>query len=99
MIGGDPVNRIGKMFCCLLTLILFLVLIPQISDAAVSKISVDELNSMMGTADLTILDVRKSSDWEKADQMIRGAVREDPGKTDEWMNNYPKDKKYVLYCA
>lgn len=92
-------NRIGKMFCCLLTLILFLVLIPQVSDAAVSKISVDELNSMMGTADLTILDVRKTSDWEKAEQMIQSAVREDPGKTDEWMNNHPKDKKYVLYCA
>jgi rhodanese-related sulfurtransferase len=87
------------MFCSLLTLILFLVLIPQISEAAVSKISVDELNSMMGTADVVILDVRKSSDWEKAEQVIQGAVREDPGKTDEWMNNYPKDKKYVLYCA
>lgn len=87
------------MFCSLLTLILFLVLIPRISEAAVSKISVDELNSMMGTADVVILDVRKSSDWEKAEQVIQGAVREDPGKTDEWMNNYPKDKKYVLYCA
>lgn len=92
-------NRTGKMFCSLLTLILFLVLIPQISEAAVSKISVDELNSMMGTADVVILDVRKSSDWEKAEQVIQGAVREDPGKTDEWMNNYPKEKKYVLYCA
>lgn len=92
-------NRTGKMFCSLLTLILFLVLIPQISEAAVSKIAVDKLNSIMGTADVVILDVRKSSDWEKAEQVIQGAVREDPGKTDEWMNNYPKDKKYVLYCA
>lgn len=89
----------GKFSFFLLPLILSLLLMPQFSEAAVSKVTVDELNSMLGTADLVILDVRKSSDWEKADQMIQGAVREDPGKTDEWMKNYPKDKKFVLYCA
>lgn len=92
-------NRTGKVFFCLLTLALCLVLIPQICEAAVSKISVHELNGMLGTADLVIIDVRKSSDWKKADQIIEGAVREDPGKMDEWLNNYPKDKKFVLYCA
>lgn len=85
----------------LLLFLLFIVvfMIPVISEAAVPKIKVDELYSIWGEENLVIIDVRKQSDWEESDKMIQGAVRKDPEKTVEWMKNYPKDKKFVLYCA
>ncbi len=58
----------------------------------------DEVNAAMATPGLVIIDVRASSDWEKSDQKIKGAVREDP-KSLDWAKKYGKDQDIVLYCA
>ena len=82
------------LISCLLTLV-----ITTNVHAGVNKVSVDELFQMLGEPGTVIIDVRKNSDWEKSNRKIQGAVRENPWKTEEWFADYPKDKKYVLYCA
>jgi rhodanese-related sulfurtransferase len=48
---------------------------------------------------VVILDVRRGKDWTDSDQKIKGAIREDGKEYESWAENYPKDKKIVLYCA
>lgn len=91
-------SKAGKPIFLVLSIMLVL-LISVASEAAVPKITVDELNSIWGEENLVIVDVRKESDWEESDTMIQDAVRGDPGAMEEWMDKYPKEKKFVLYCA
>jgi len=66
----------------------------------VSLLTKEELKSMMGNPELITIDVRTHSDWEKSQEKIKGAVREDPNKAAKsWAGKYPKDKTVVLYCA
>ena len=78
--------------------IILIGMLPNVC-SAVTKISVDELFQMLEEPETVIIDARKNSDWEKSNRKIQGAVRENPWKTEEWFPDYPKDKKYVLYCA
>ncbi len=89
--------RIRKPLFLVLLLSLFL-FIPMIAEA-VPKITVEELNSVLGAEDLVVIDSRKTSDWNKSDEMIKGSFRGDPQKSEKWIPNYPKGKKYVIYCA
>ncbi len=59
----------------------------------------DQLKSMLGNPDLTIIDVRYGLDWTESDMKIQGAVREDPVNVKSWADKYPKDRIIVLYCA
>jgi len=64
------------------------------------RISKEELKTLMGKANVVILDVRVKGDWEGSKEKIRGAVWEDPGKkTKDWADKYPKDRTLVFYCA
>jgi rhodanese-related sulfurtransferase len=75
-------------------------LTPLIATAGeIPRISVAELEGLLGDADLVVLDVRSSFDWKRDDLKIKGAVREDPSAFDTWSTRYPKDKRLVLYCA
>ena len=65
----------------------------------VKRMTTDELNGMLGSPDLVIVDVRTSHDWDSSDMKIQDAVREDPGKVSDWIEKYSKDKKLVFYCA
>jgi rhodanese-related sulfurtransferase len=65
----------------------------------VRRVSVEELKSMLGNPSVMIIDVRAAEDWKSSTEKIKGAVREDPEKVDAWMNNYPKDKTLIFYCA
>jgi hypothetical protein len=59
----------------------------------------EELKAKLGQPDLTLLDGRAGSDWEKSDSKIPGAVRVDPHDVSSWAGQYPKDKLLVVYCA
>ena len=61
------------------------------------RISKEELQAMLGNPDLVIIDDRTGADWTASEFKIKGAVREDPGKIDAWMDKYPKDKTLVFY--
>lgn len=63
------------------------------------RISKQELREQMTRPGLRILDVRKEGDYAESDFKIPRAIREDPQDVETWMNTYPKDQIYVLYCA
>ena len=65
----------------------------------VPRMSKQELKVLLGSADVIILDVRASRDWEGSTSTIKGAIREDPQTIDTWTDTYPKDKTLVLFCA
>jgi len=63
----------------------------------VTRISKEELKSMLGNSEVIILDVDRKGNWEDRDRKIPGAVRENPKETKSWMNKFSKDKTIVLY--
>lgn len=63
----------------------------------VSKITKQELRSMLGDPDVTILDVRPEQQWRASELKIRGAIHENPKEVESWANNYPNDKTLILY--
>ncbi len=69
------------------------------SGADVPRMTKEELRSLLGTADVVVIDVRAGGDWRKSGEKIAGAVREEPGAEESWAGNYGKDKTLVLYCA
>lgn len=58
-----------------------------------------ELKARLSVHDLSIIDVRTASDWQKAEYKIKGAVREAPDGAKDWSSGHRKDKAMVLYCS
>ena len=63
----------------------------------VSTITNQELRSMLGDSDVTILDVRPKQQWKASELKIRGAIYENPNEVESWAERYPKDKTLILY--
>jgi len=63
------------------------------------RMTKEELKPLLGSPDLIVVDVRADKDWKDSDSIIKGAVREDPGKIGSWAKNYSKEKTLVFYCA
>ncbi len=63
----------------------------------VPRITTEELNGLLGNSDVIVLDVRQSQNWQDSEVKIKGAVRGHPGQISSWVDQYPKDKKLVLY--
>jgi hypothetical protein len=63
------------------------------------RITVNQLKEMLGRPDVVIVDVRDPISWDKSDQKIQGAVREDPENLAAWTSKYPKDKTIIFYCS
>jgi hypothetical protein len=64
----------------------------------VPRMTIDELKAQQSNPDVIVLDVRSTHDWEDTSTMIKGAIREDPTKMGSWIDKYPKDKTFALYC-
>jgi hypothetical protein len=60
-------------------------------------ISKDQVKALLGSPDMTLIDMRFGRDWTDATLKIKGAVREDPMKPGMWIDKYPKDKVLVFY--
>jgi hypothetical protein len=90
-----------KRFVISALVIFFLagILIPFARSAEAPRMTKEELKPMLGSSDLTIIDVRRESDWTGGDLKIKGAIREDPEAIESWAKKYPKEKTLVLYCA
>jgi rhodanese-related sulfurtransferase len=69
------------------------------SQAEVPRMTKEELRTLMGRADVVVVDVRAGGDWTRATEKIAGAVREEPGAEATWASKYPKDTTLVFYCA
>lgn len=72
---------------------------PVLSTAEVAIMSIDELQALLGSDTLTVLDVRKGRDWSSSEFKIQEARRADPREFEQWSANLPKDNTLVLYCA
>lgn len=66
---------------------------------AVPLMEKEELQSLLGSDKVVILDVRSGRDWSSSEFKIAGAIRADSGEFDSWSQAYAKDQKIVLYCA
>ena len=87
-----------KAFVTFLCIAFLGVALPVFS-GEVEIIDKDGLKDMLGSENLVVIDVRAGRDWSSSEFKIKGAVREEPGKTASWAGKYSKDKTYVLYCA
>ena len=67
--------------------------------ADVTRITKDELRTLIDKGDVIVVDVRTGRDWKSSEFKIHTAVREDPGQVASWANKYSKDKTLVIYCA
>jgi rhodanese-related sulfurtransferase len=65
----------------------------------ITLISTDQLKEELTKPDVIVVDVRLKHDWDSSQWKIKGAQRQIPAETQQWMTKYPKDKKIVLYCA
>jgi rhodanese-related sulfurtransferase len=87
----------------LLTVAAMLLLLPPAgalgAEKEVKYINAAALKAMLGDPQLTIIDVRTPKDWNDSKNMIKGALRQDPGKVPTWAQTLSKDKKLVVYCA
>ena len=63
------------------------------------KMSKEELKGRLGNPDTIVVDVRAGWTWDGSDLKIKGAVREDPGNVDSWIDTFPRDKTLVFYCS
>ena len=60
----------------------------------------EELRTLLGSPNVTVVDVRIEDDWKKSELKIKGAVRGDPEQhVRTWANKYPKENTLVFYCA
>ena len=95
--GGDMKRLMsGLATVCCVTLCVVLTVAFAADPPRIPK---EDLQAMLGNADLVIIDDRSGADWSASEFKIKGAVREDPGKAEAWMEKYPKDKTMVFYCA
>lgn len=90
----------GMAVLAALAVSLTLLAVGSLSFAQEAKrMTKEELQAMLDSPDLVVVDVRAGKDWTAGDQKIKGALREDPRKVDEWAAKYGKEKTVVLYCA
>jgi len=79
--------------------VISLSIMPASFAGGVPKITKEELQKIISDSDVVILDVRQGKDWKFSEFKIKGAIRENPNKLDAWVAEYPKDKRFILYCA
>jgi hypothetical protein len=65
----------------------------------VPRITVKETKDLLGDPDVAIIDARPMEQWKYSDQLIQGAVHEDPFEVDSWVHKYRKDQTLIIYCA
>ncbi len=92
-------NRRQGFFWGLMFVLLFAFAMPSYGADNVPRISIKELNEIIESPDLVVLDVRIGRDWNNSDRKVVGAVRVNPRRINSWAGDYQTDRKIVLYCA
>jgi predicted sulfurtransferase len=83
----------------LLVLVMGVVFVHAARGAEIPRMTKEQLQAMIDSPDLVVIDLRTEKDWKASEFKIKGAVREDPFAVDGWVEKYPKNKTVVLYCA
>lgn len=71
--------------------------VPALAGADSLRVDQDTVKSWLGDPQVLIIDVRTRKSWEQSEKKIKGAVRQDPKKVENWAASLPTDKKIVLY--
>ena len=93
-------KRSGMILCAgaLVFLLAAVSLSPAGAGSDAPRISPEVVNALIGNPEITVIDVRRGSDYEGSATKIKGAVRESE-KDISWAGKYDKEKILVLYCA
>jgi rhodanese-related sulfurtransferase len=62
-------------------------------------ISTQELKTIQGNKDITLIDVRRKEDYTADNSVIPGSIWFDPANIDNWCTTLPENKEVVLYCV
>jgi len=54
--------------------------------------------SLADKEEMTIIDVRRKTDFDADTQMVSGAVRRDPEQVEQWSNDLREGQNVVVYC-
>jgi hypothetical protein len=65
----------------------------------IPRMTKEEAKELLDNPHAILLDLRAGSDWRASDMKIMGAIREDPRNLGEWIENYDRQRTYILYCA
>jgi len=64
------------------------------------SLSPEELAGLLAPGgNVTLLDVRRKDDYDKAPQTIANAEWKNPAEIDQWLPTMPVDKEVVIYCV
>ena len=66
-------------------------------DASISAASLKQ--SVLGAEPPLVIDVRRNPRFLEAGDLIRGALRRDPERVEEWRKTLPKTASVVVYCV
>ncbi len=58
-----------------------------------------DLVAKIDSPDIVIIDVRRNSDWEGSEKVIKNAIRKPYNDVDGWAGEIALDQTVVLYCA
>jgi rhodanese-related sulfurtransferase len=75
------------------------VVVPASDAADVPTISKEKVKTMLGKPNAIVVDVRVEPEWDSSKFKIKGAIRKDPRKVENWFGTLPKKKTLVFYCA
>ena len=64
------------------------------------SLSPEDVTGLLASgAGVTLLDVRRKEDFDKAPQTIANAQWKNPAEIDQWLPTIPVDKEVVIYCV
>jgi rhodanese-related sulfurtransferase len=66
-------------------------------DASISAASLKQ--SILGAEPPLVIDVRRNARFLEAGDLIRGALRRDPERVEQWKNTLPQAAPVVVYCV
>lgn len=85
-----------------LLMLTIMVLMPTTAVWATSevpKMEVEELQAMLGSPAVIVLDARSTGAWKKSTQKIQGAIRAASDDYQQWKGLYSKNATIILYCS
>jgi hypothetical protein len=95
----EQMTTIGRGALAVSLIFVFVMCLFPTSSRALeaARITKEELKARLGAQDVVVVDARIAHDWKESDSKIKGAVRENPNKVDQWIDKYPKEKTLVFY--
>jgi hypothetical protein len=63
----------------------------------IARMTKEQLRDLLGKQKIVLLDTRPEEQWRSSDQMLPGAVHENPFEVKSWAEKYSKDDTLILY--